>query len=267
MPKETVVKEAQETKETKPEEKEVDLVTRVSQVKPEEKKEESFNINDIEKIEDPQAKEYAQKAYKSFEKGYQEKFRTLAEERKSWEAKRAEGDNWTSDKVQSLLKDPKFVDAAQSVLGQGNDDYSALSDADKKQVQEAKLLAKQALEQNAQLLKAQQDERLQGKYANYKPEAVDILTADLLAGKVQATREHLWKVQDYDAAVRRAYKLGLDDKKLVNQEKATSMSIEGTTQQATEGAVEKEKTETDKQWFVRNALNRLVKSKEGQIRK
>ena len=66
--------------------KEEDIVSRVSgEIKPVPKQETNdiFNINDIDSIEDPKAREYAQKAYKSFEKGYQKKFQELAETRKT----------------------------------------------------------------------------------------------------------------------------------------------------------------------------------------
>ena len=268
---ETQVDNSQETKqEANQQQKEVDLVTKVSQVKVEEKKDDAtFNLNDIEKIEDPQAKEYAQKAYKSLQGDYTRKYQALAEERKAWEAKKAESDNWTTDRVQSLLNDPKFVQAAQSVVTQGSqtDEYSALSDAEKKQIREAKEVANKALLQNAQLLKQQQYELLKNKYANFDANSMDILTAEILSQKRQIQYEDIWKSKDYDDAVKRAYELGRQDRKLENQEKATSMSIEGVTQQATEGAVDKKEGETDKQWFIRNALNRFTKSKEGQIKK
>ena len=256
----------EETKVT--ETKEEDLVTKVSQVKLEPKKDDAtFNVNDIDKIENPQAKEYAQKAYKSFESGYTKKFQALAEERKAWEAKKAEAETWTKDKVEALTKDPSFVTAAQSVAGQ-SDDYSALSDNEKKELKEAKTIAQQVAVQNAQLLKMQQDEANKTKYANYDSNAVDILTADLLKGKVQATREHLHKVLDYEDAVKRAYELGLQDKNKDNEEKITSMSAEGTVATGKEEVPAKEKNESDRSYIARLGLHNLSKLKAlGQIRK
>ena len=249
--------------------KKEDLTTRVSQVKLDDKKDEAFNVNDIEKIQDPNAKAYAEKAYKSFEKGYQVKYQDLAAERKAWEAKKAESDNWTQEKVQSLLNDPKFIQSAQGVVGQqSTDDYSALSDTEKKQIQDAKTIASQALQQNAQLLRQQQDEGNKTKYANYDSNAVDIITADMIKGRVHATREHLWKVVDYDDAVKRAYELGLSDKKVVDTEKINSMSTTGQTVVGDESVPKIEDGETNKNYFLRLAARRFQQSKEsGQIRK
>ena len=262
-----MAEETQVKQETQVKEPEKDLTTRVSHVKLEDKVDEKFNVTDIEKIQDPNARAYAEKAYKSFEKGFQGKFQALATERKAWEAEKAEGAVWTKDKVQSLLNDPGFVNAAQGITGQ-TDDGSILSDAEKKEIKDAKNIASQALQQNAQLLKQQQDESNKTKYANYDGNAVDIITADMLKGKLHATREHLWKVVDYNDAVKRAYALGLSDKKVVDNEKINSMSTDGITAQAEEGALKKEEKESDKSWFMRNALNRFKQSKEsGQTRK
>ena len=263
MPEEKVVTEPVKEPVTEP------LVTRVSQVKPEEKKtDEAFNVNDIEKIEDPKAKEYAQKAYKSFESGYTKKFQALAEERKAWEEKKVQGEVWTTEKVQALTTDPSFVKAAQSVANQPTDEYSTLTESEKKQISDAKAIAQQAVAQNAQLLKAQQDESNKAKYANYDPNAVDILTADLLKGTVQATREHLWKVQDYDSAVERAYKLGKSDKVEDNKDKLASLSPEGTVVTGDETAPSIEKGESDRNYIKRLGMAALKAFHDkGQVRK
>ena len=68
-----------------------DLISRVSKVKvdktPEVNIEEpKFDINDIEKIQDPQAKEQALRAYKSFQRGFNEKYQELAQIRKELDA-------------------------------------------------------------------------------------------------------------------------------------------------------------------------------------
>ncbi len=263
--------ENQETTQVQPENREEDLVTKVSKVeiKPQEKPDVTFNVNDINNIEDPKAKEYAEKAYKSFQGDYTRKSQALAEERKVWEAKKAEDEKWTQDKVQSLLKDQSFVQAAQSVATQQNtEEYSSLTDGEKKRIENAENIAKQMLQQNAQLLKHQQDESNKTKYANYDPKAVDILTADLISGKVQATRESIWKYHDYDSAVQRAYELGKTDKKTDNQEKYNSMSPEGNNVVGDDSIPKIEKGESDRAYLMRLGKRRLAQEAEGgQIRK
>jgi len=259
-----------EVAEVKPAPKEEDLVTKVSKVEIKEptKEVETFNVTDIDKIQDPEGKKYADQAYKSFQRGFNQKFQDLAVLRKEYEAKLAEPSNWTPERVQGLLKDEEFVKAAQSVAGVKSDDYSALSDVEKKQLKEIQTQMSGLVNQNAQLLRSQEDEGLKGKYANYNSGAVDILTGDLLQGKVKATREHLHKVLDYDDAVRRAYELGKQDKKLDIQEKVTSISPEGVTAVSNKDVPEKEKGESDRNFFKRLVLDNAKKSAEsGEVRK
>ena len=253
-----------------PEKKEEDLITKVSKVEiPQEPKKEDFNVTDIDKIEDPKAREYAEKAYKSFQRGFNQKFQDLATLRKEYEAKLNEPSNWTTEKVQELLKNEDFVKAAQQVAGvEKKEDYSALSEAERETLAKVQNQMNSLVNQNAQLLKQQQDETLKSKYANYDSQAVDILTNDLLKGKVQATREHLHKVLDYDDAVRRAYMLGKQDRKLETEEKATSLSPEGVTAVSNKEIPEPEKGESSRSFFKRLALNNVKKSSEAsEVRK
>jgi hypothetical protein len=243
---------------------EEDLVTRASKLKVETQTTEEdfkFNVNDIEKITDPAAKKYAEDAYKSMQRDYIRKTQELAEKRKQLEGDMQKYTTWTPERVQELLNDPNFVKSAQNVVQtQAEDPYSALSDADKKTLHEIRQQQALLNKQQSELLRRQQDESLKGKYANYNSGAVDIITADLLAGKVQATREHLWKVLDYEDAVRRAYHLGLQDRKLEAEEKQKLSSVEGGTVSPTETPPPKEEKESDKEYFKRLALRRLTES-------
>jgi hypothetical protein len=211
--------------ETKPEVK-PDLVTRASQVKVEPKSipvsEPEFDYKEIEAIKDPVAKEVALKAYKSFQRGFNQKFQDIASLRKDLENKSQEFSNWTPERVQSLINDPKFVEAAKNVVGTQNEQiYETETDKRVKQLeQELNQLKGQSIQQTFK----QQDEEIGKRYANYNPKKVDEITAEMLSGKVQATREHLWKVLDYEEAVQRAYQLGKEDKKLDFNDKLSSAS-------------------------------------------
>jgi len=259
--------------------KEPDLVTRVSQVKVEEPKPEvkepEFDFKEIDKIQDPTAKEYAEKAYKSFQRGFNQKFQELAEIRKSYEAKTADTSNWTPERVQSLLNDNNFVNAAKSVMASQapttfegtQEEWSGLSETDKVKFHNMEQEIHMLKQQNFQSKRVQEDESLKTKYGNYKPEAIDILTADLLANRVQATREHLWKVYDYDDAVRRAYELGKEDRQLETTEKKSSTSVEGLTTTSSKEIPTPEKNESNRAFWNRIVLSNLTRLKEGQIRK
>jgi hypothetical protein len=249
------------TPEVKPQE---DLVTRASKVVTEQPKKEEpvFNVNDIEKITDPQAKEYAEKAHKEFERTYQKKFQELAAIRKDYETnlQQKQNDKWTPERVQSLLNDKEFVNAAQSVVGTqttGESEYSSMTDSEKRTLEDNNQKINALYQQNAQLQRQQQDESLKGKYANYAPDFVDLEVNNLLSGKRQATREDIWKVLDYEKAVQRAYQLGKQDRQVEQGEKLASVSTDGISVSRNE-AIEPEKGESDHSFFKRIFLKNLA---------
>lgn len=279
----TVVKETTEKKS------EPDLITRVSQFKKDETtteattktttekevKEPEFDFKDIEAIQDPAAKEQALKAYKSFQKGFNQKFQDLADLRKTYEQKVTETSNWTPERIQGLLNDSNFVNAAKSVMasqapqayGGTQEDWSALSETDKAKFQQLENKIISMEQQNYQVRKLQEDEALKNRYSNYNAQAMDILTADLLQQKVIATREHLWKVYDYEGAVERAYNLGLQDGTKGVKEKVSSSSMEGTMATSTKEPLKKEEGETDRTYFRRLFLDNVSRQKETSIKK
>lgn len=270
------------TKEPEPAVKEPDLITRVSQVKaePVEPVEEDtkvpdvtapdFNINDIDKIQDPAAKEYALKAYKSFQRGFNVKFQEIADLRKSLEKQQEDGSVWTPERVQGLLSNPEFVKSAQTVtanqapttFGGTQEDWSGLSETDqanfKKQEDRITLLEKQ----NLQTQRVQQDEQLKTKYNNYDSSQMDIITNDVLEGKTQITREHIWKAYDYEPAIQRAYQLGKEDRKLDLTDKVNASTIEGGAVTSGKDVPVINKGESNQNYFERIALSNLLKSKQ-----
>ncbi len=221
-----------------------DLITRASKVKLEPKptepiiEEPRFDVNDIEKIADPQAKEQALRAYKSFQRGFNQKFQELAELRKQVETQR-QPTQWTPERIKAELNKPDFIQASQAVLqeqnppnsGMNDVDWSSLTANEKKQwqVMQQELASLKQQQNNQQILQSfkSQDEVLRGKYANYDPNAVDIITGELLAGKRQATREDLFKAIDYENAVKRAYELGKQDGNVENIEKQNATAYDG----------------------------------------
>ena len=254
---------------------EQDLMKRVSAFKPTPKSTEAnvedikFDVNDINKIEDPKAKEYAEKAYKSFQKGFNQKFQEIAEIRKSLESEKSKFSNWTPERIQQLLNDKQFVEAAQKVAGVGNpqgsgltnEEYSALSEPEKAKLNQMEQKITYLESINEQSLKIQQDEKLRTKYPDYAPDIVDTTIKNLTTGQVQATREDIWKIVNFDNYMNRAYALGRRDKMQDNSEKMSSSTFEGMSAVPNKETPIPEKGETDRSFFRRLVMNNYNKSK------
>jgi len=250
---------------TKPE---VDIVTKVSQykpVKPEtippaEPEIEKFDYKELDNLKSPDdARAWAFKAYKSMQRGWNQKFQELAELRKTFES-RAKDQGWTPERIQELLKDPNFVQAAQSVAGTQTpeESYSSLNDAERKKLDDVAKYVREVQQQNAQLLKSQQDKELQGRYANYDPRAMDIITAEIMEKKRSITMEDVWKSYDYEEAVRRAYDLGRKDRDAEVIEKSKAISAEGVTTVASRDVPKREPNESSQAYFKRLAIRNLA---------
>lgn len=269
----------QETKQEQVKAAEVpqeDLITRASKVaiKTDEQpphQEEHFDIKDIDKIKDPEAKAYAEQAYKSFEKGYQKKFQDLAAERKKAEELAGKYSKWTPEKVQELINDQDFIQAAQAVTqssqnqsgGQMSDEeWSALTDTEKKEFRRMQSNINSLMQQNQMMALRQQDESNRARYANYEPGKIDELAHKIQTGQYQATREDAWKVIDYEPAIRRAYELGLQDKNSEIGKKINFNSAEGGNINAGEEPPKKNEGESGTAYFKRIAAWRMASSKQ-----
>ena len=267
-----VVKEPVVTPEPAVEPVKEDLVYQVSKVKletpkPKEEPSNPFSLTreDWDKVQsDPSLKKY----YQSMLTDYQKKTSEISEQRRQIEAQKQSA-NWTPERIQQLLNDPTFVQAAQQVAsvqnppnsGLSDQEYSALTDKEKAQMvsmqQEVSLLK----QQNYQMQQRQQDDMLKTKYANYAPDIVDTTISGLINGKIQATREYIWKATDYDNAVQRAYQHGKQDRAIENKEKSQSMSIEGYDATSTGEIPKPTQNESSTSYFKRLALSRLAEFK------
>lgn len=235
-----------------------------------------FDFNDIEKIQDPQAKEYVEKAYKSLRKGFDKKYQEVAEIAKNLKGQSV----WTPERLKAEMNKPDFVQSAQTITssvqqpssnprdsGLTDEEWSVLSDKEKGQLvnMQARI---NSLEQLATSnMWRQQDADLKQKYPNYDAQAIDTLTADLISGKVQANREHLFKVMDYDGLQKRmeekikaAYQMGREDERSGITERVNVSTIEGTTVQPNK-AIEPIKGEKPIDFFKRAATQRLAERK------
>lgn len=257
--------------------KEENLISRVSKVKVEEPKKQepeasnpfSLTREDWDRVQsDPSLKKY----YQSMLTDYQKKTTDLSEQRRQIETQK-QAANWTPERIQQLLNDPQFVQAAQQVASQKNppnsgltdQEYSALTDKEKAQLESMQNEVQSLKMQNYQMQQKQQDETLKGKYANYAPDIVDTTIHRLANNEIIASREDIWKVVDYDDAVKRAYQLGLQDREKENTEKQQALSPMGFNATPQDKVPEIEKGESNTNFFKRLALKRLVDSK-GQNR-
>ena len=218
-----------------------DLVSRVANYQAEPKTEpapepkpdeiQKFDYSKLQTLQSAdEAKQWAESAYKSMQSDYGRKTQELAEQRKQLEQSQV----WSKDRIAQVVNDPNFQSAAQAYMQsqkppgyeKTDEEWSALTDGEKKQWFEMQKEITLLKQQNHQTLIAQQDEKLKDKYANYDPIKVDTFYEGLSTGKVQANRGHLWKALDYDDAVRRAYELGRKEAGEHNKDIASALSID-----------------------------------------
>jgi len=184
---------------------------------------ESIKFDDIK---DPKARALAEKRIKELEAGFNKKYEKIAEIRKDLESKINQATNrqWTQEELDRALKDPSFVQLVQARQQQAaasaapatwegsTEEWSALTPEEKQQFAQLnnRLSAQEQIMHD--MLKTQEDQKLKELYPDFDPRVVDQIQQDLLAGRVQATREHLWKIANFESAVQRAYRLGLQDR-------------------------------------------------------
>src|SRR3990167_11140053 len=143
---------------------------------------------------------------------------------------------WTTERVQRLLNDQTFVTSAQELAqrqalaqnpsgsGMQDQEWSALTDSERRQFYAVQQNQLQMQGQMNQLLARQEDINLMNRYKNYEASKIDKLQQDLIQGNVRATREHLHKVLDYDDAIDRAYNMGKQDRQIEIKEKFNAAS-------------------------------------------
>lgn len=260
----------------KPVEKPMDIVDKINKTPEQILKKETqepvtlgFDYKELEKIVDPIAKEQAMRAYKSMQADYTRKTKELAEERKQLESD-LQRKGWSPQRIQELLKDPEFVQSVQIVANQNPQEeelFSSLSQEEKNRIFENEKRVQMLVEQNQRLQLQQQDELLKTKYANYNPQAVYKLRDDLIAGRVQATNEELYKVIDYDNAIRRAYELGKQDRQLEVKDKMNVVSYDGVNIAQAEEPPKREANESSRDYFMRIGNFRLKQAQLGKLPK
>ena len=251
--------------------KQEDLVTRASKVNitsPQKKDEGNpFGLTkeDYDKVQsDPTLSKF----YKSMQADYVRKTQETAELKRQTEDKAKQLSNWTPERVQQLLNDQQFVQAAQQVAqsqnptnsGLTDQEYSALTKTEQAQLSNMQQQLQSMQQQNWQMQQKAQDEQLKSKYANYAPDIVDTTVNQLVNGQVKANREYVWKAIDYDDAVRRAYELGKQDRVMETTEKQQATSLTGF-QATPQNNITPTQGESNRDFFRRVAQQRLAEAK------
>jgi len=230
-----------------------------------------FDPKMIDAITDPKTKALLESAYKSMQGDYTRKTQELAKQRKEVEDKINRP--MTVEEVRQLVKRSDFIQSAQIVAqelqpnlsgGELTDtEWSALNDVEKKELLQ---LREMTLSNNNQLnsMRLQEEERtIKEKYGSYNQENVNRLYNGLINGSVQATREHLHKVVDYDDAIRRAYKMGREEVSAGISEKRSAINnINGINITPTDELPEKEAKESNMSYFKRLAHRNIEKMKQ-----
>lgn len=182
------------------------------------------NVN-LDDIKDPESRAFVERRVKELESGVNKKFEEIAQKRKELEAKLAEANQpWTPQRIQSLLKDQNFLASVQELQGSSappewegsQEDWSSLSPREKQEFDNLRRENRSTSQQVQHLLQSLENEKLdkqlKEKYPNYDSKVVDDVQKGLMNGTIQATREDLWKVANYERDVERAYRLGLKDR-------------------------------------------------------
>jgi hypothetical protein len=265
------------------EQKTESLIDRVGKYQPSKPKvptnpqgvDDKFDYREIESIEDPKAKELALKAYKSFEKGYQQKFQSLADERREIERLRQESSKWTPERIAKALQDQSFIEAAQAYQtqhnpvgsGKSDEEWSSMTESEKAsftamQNKIAAMEQQNSFKEMQHLLEKQHSE-LSSKYSTYNRNNVEQLFNDMSAGRIQASLEHFHKVVDYEPAIERAYQMGLEDaSKDVQDKMNANTNINGGFSVRPNTGFTKNENENSKSFFTRIMLENLTKNKK-----
>jgi hypothetical protein len=98
---------------------------------------------------------------------------------------------------------------------------------------------------------------LSGKYASFDKSKVIGMLTDINAGKFSATLEHIHKVVDYEDAIRRAYRMGKEDRQLDVKEKSAVSTIDVTgAVQPSNPEIKRQEGESSAEFLKRRLMTR-----------
>lgn len=223
----------------------------------------------LDSIEDPNMREQLKSLRKSLVSGANKKYEDLAHKIKEVQQSQTtpQNDKWTPERINQLMQDPEFVNAAQQVAGTPHsedvdDDYlpdSVKQKLSKLEQMEQKLTSLES--KHLQEWRTGEHQKLASKYGNYNPQKIDEITASVLEGKAQISLEDIYKASAHDDNVKRAYEMGRKDGQNGVADANQLHTLDSVNTKPLETVVP-EKGESDKAFFMRSALSRLAQSKK-----
>ena len=256
-----------------------DLSTKLSELKKSkqtsstENKENFFDYKEIEKITDPTARKFAEDAYKSMQSGFTKKTQEIADQKRQFEQKLQEMQNWSPERIQrELLNNPQFLQAAQQVAqtqnpsnsGLTDEQFSALSPQEKAEISALKNKINTLEQSNFAATVAQRDAQLQSRYPDYNPTQIDTVIRDLAQMSPLDIREHVYKSLMHDSDVADAYQLGLKEARELNQNKINAITPNGNFTTNSMDKPVREKNDTDQTYFMKLASYNLAQYKNNR---
>ena len=251
---------------------EPDLITKVSQFKKPEATPSAdpelanFDYKRIETIKDPEAKKILIDYYKDEQRKFTKKFQDLASEKKSLEAER--NTPWTPEKINQLLSDQSFLQAAQQVTQTQSaqpTEGSLLSEEEQARLAKVGSLEAEMLKIKQESLNAviaQKDTELKNRFSDYDPIIVDNGIRDLSRLPPQEIRPYVWKAVNYERDIQRAYELGKQEKNDTTKDKINSLTSPFGSASPANDLPTREKGESSQDYFLKLAQRRLEESKK-----
>lgn len=202
----------------------------------------------LSKVQDPVARKLLEDVQKSMQADYTKKTQDLASKSKEIDSLRTsleQSKQFTPARIQELLSDPTFVQAAQGYIAtqqpvQSNgqiatgdltpEEISYLAPEQQKlyakQMEQAKILSSlqgELISQKAQ----KEDVELSTRYPNYDPGEVEKTWRAFSDGNIRATREHFYKILKHDENVKQAYAMGREHERNGIRERIDASSTTG----------------------------------------
>lgn len=231
----------------------------------------------IENIKDPEAKKFVEELKKSLEKGFNQKFMKLANEKKEVENLRQQlqaqtNQPWTPQRVQELLRDPAFAQSAASLQQSAPpaewtgsaEEWSTLTPNEKRQFAELRNAVGQQQMQLNRMLISQEEEKIRAKYPDYDPTLVERWYRDAAEGRIPEgqIRELIHKALHFEKYVEGGYKFGLEDRNQMLREKSQAISPSGVATQTQTEVPKRAEGETSRSLFAKLAKMRLSQNQK-----
>jgi hypothetical protein len=254
-----------------------DLVKRMHNTVPTpESSDVGYDPKKIEQIKDPEAKKLVEELKLSLEKGFNQKFMKLANEKKETEALRLKleaqtNQPWTPERVQALLRDPNFAQSAASLQQSAppadwsgsTEEWSTLTPNEKRQFSELRGAVQNQQNQLNRMLISSEEEKIKAKYPDYDPNNVERWYKDAAEGRIPEgqIRELIHKALNFEKYVEGGYKFGLEDRNVMLREKSQGMSPNSVNTQTVADVPKRAEGESSRSLFAKLAKMRLATQK------